>query len=80
MTSEFESIKAINDCMHDLGFVLNDNLTFKTDAVLNNPSNKRTGSICVTFNRNWHSGDGPYIDFDDVIRSFGIHHTNFKPK
>ena len=80
MDKELESMRAITDCMDDLDFNSNDSLTHQVVAVLNNPSNKRTGVITVTFNSNWHSGDGPYLDVDDAIRSFGINHTNFKPK
>lgn len=44
-----------------------------------NEKTKSRGSIQVTFNCNWHSGEGPYLEFGEEFRSFGIRYTQFKP-
>src|SRR3990172_4902259 len=75
-----ESIRAIRDCMVDLGINANDQITKTVTATLFNERTKASGTISVTFNSNWHSGDGPYLEIGDEIRSFGIQYEVFKPQ
>ena len=80
MSDPIISIGAIKQCMEDLGFHLSRRQTFDAEATIFNPKNRLSGFISVTFNSNWHSGDGPFIEVDDVIKSFGITYTSFKPQ
>ncbi len=80
MKDHIASIRAIRDCMDDLGFVINDQPSFHAQATIRNPDNGQFGSITVTFKSNWGSGDGPYIEFTDVIRGYGIGYTYFQPQ
>ena len=78
---EIESIGAIQDCMDDLGFHRGKSRTFEAHAKITNLLFKRKfGGIKIVFNSNWHSGDGPYIEMDDVIKGYNIPYTCFKPK
>lgn len=73
------SINAVQDCMADLGLSNSDENRHLVDASLFNPSNRSFGSIRITFCSNWHSGDGPYIEVGNEIKSFGISFLSFKP-
>ncbi len=78
---EIESIGAIQDCMEDLGFHLSEAQMFDAQAKIVNLFNERKrGRIKVTFQSNWHSGDGPYIEMDEAIKGYGIQYSCFKPK
>jgi len=80
MNDEILSIGAIKKCMDDLDLHPSKQLTYEVDATIYNHNNHTSGSITVTFNSNWYSGDGPFIEVDDVIKSYGIHYTSFKPR
>ena len=80
MHNHILSIGAINQCMQDLGLNKKEKLLHKVDAQIYNFKNRSFGNITVTFNCNWQSGDGPYIEVDDVIRGYGIQYESFKPQ
>ena len=80
LETELKSINAINQCMSDLGLLKSEKQKFDVDAKLYNPNNRSSGNISITFVSNWHSGDGAFIETDDIIKSYGIFYTNFKPK
>jgi hypothetical protein len=76
-----ESIGAIRDCMEELGFEQSSARTFEAKAkIINNLKKTSQGNIKVTFHSNCHSGDGPYLDADYTIKSYGIPYQEFKPK
>lgn len=78
---ELESIGAIRDCMEELGFEQTSARKFEAKAkLINNLKTTSQGRIEVTFHSNWHSGDGPYLEADYTIRSYGIPYEEFKPK
>lgn len=67
--------------MASLGFERNQKSFFTTKAtIVNNKKRTPQGSIDVTFYSNSHSGDGPYIMVDEVIKSYGIMYVEFQPK
>lgn len=66
--------------MEDLGMDKSDKPAYKVVAKMYNYKNHSSGNITVTFNCNWNSGDGPYIEVSDAIKSFDIHHESFKPQ
>lgn len=74
------SIAAIQDCMKALGIHKAEQLTHEVAAKLINLKTHASGNINAIFNSNWHSGDGPFLEFDEAIRSFGISHSCFTPK
>lgn len=79
--SQIESIGAIQDCMKALGFKASEAHSFQVEAkITNNLKPTSQGMIEVTFNSNWHSGDGPYLQADFVIKSYGIPYEEFKPR
>ncbi|MBQ4864392.1 hypothetical protein J8L98_22120 [Pseudoalteromonas sp. MMG013] len=74
------NIAEIQKCMSDLGISLVQNLQNPVNAGLFNNKTLASGDIVVNFNNNFQSGDGPFIELDDVIRSFGIQYQVFKPQ
>lgn len=66
--------------MEDLGLDRSKKPSYSVDAQMYNYKNHSSGNITVTFNCNWQSGDGPYIEVDDVIRGYGIKYESFKPQ
>ena len=77
---EIQSMGAIRECMSDMGINTNDAPTIELEAKITNLKNNLSGLISITFNCNWHSGDDPYIETDESIKSYGIQYTCFKPK
>lgn len=75
-----ESIGAIQQCMDDLGIRWQEQNINKVSATLRNNRTQAIGTVDVTFNSNWHSGDGPYVEVGDEIRGFGIPYEVFKPQ
>lgn len=65
--------------MRSLGFHVNDAPSHSTSAKLFNLGNRKSGTISVIFQSNWHSGEGPYLEVGDEIRGFGIQYMQFKP-
>ena len=55
-------------------------LVNKIEATIFNPSNNNVGNIVVTFNSNWNSSDGPYLEFDETIRGFGLYYRLYNPR
>ena len=80
MHDELLSIGAIKECMEDLGLSLSEKPSYEIDAQMFNYKNHASGNITVKFNSNWQSGDGPYIEVDDVIKGYGINFESFKPQ
>jgi hypothetical protein len=77
----FESIGAISQCMEALNLDSNAERSHTARARFANLRDRKlSGSIVVTFNSNWHSGDGPFLEFGEEIKSFGIRYTQFKPQ
>ncbi|WP_210437806.1 hypothetical protein, partial [Vibrio crassostreae] len=74
------NIAEIKECMGDLGISLEDKLLNPVEARFFNNKTHSAGNIVVTFNNNFQSGHGPYIEFDEVIRTFGISYEVFKPQ
>jgi hypothetical protein len=75
-----ESIRALAECLHDLGIETQANRCSTVDASLTNKTTGASGRTEVTVHSNWHSGDGPYFELDESIKSFGIKFTQFKPQ
>ncbi|MBE4039757.1 hypothetical protein HJ123_23140 [Vibrio parahaemolyticus] len=74
------NIAEIKECMSDLGISFDGELKNPVEARFFNNKTFSKGNIVVTFNNNFQSGQGPYIEFDEVIRSFGIPYEVFKPQ
>jgi hypothetical protein len=70
-------ISAIKQCMNDLGLSLSAH-THKVDVKFTNNSKFRVCNMVITFNCNWQSGDGPFVEVDDTIKDFGVTHSYFK--
>jgi hypothetical protein len=77
----FESIGEFRHCMESLGLNGNDERTHTVAATFCNDRERGVGgSIDAIFNSNWHDPDGPFLEFGDEIKGFGIKHMQFKPK
>ena len=75
-----KAMRELSKCMKDLGIDTARQLRNKVDAWIFNPSSKARGDITVTFHSNWSSSDGPYIEFDETIRGFGLNHAEYRPR
>lgn len=80
MDQHMNSVSAMRSLMISMGLKKSEKLEFDVCADLFNKKNRQRGNIQFKINSNWHSGDGPYLDFDETIKGFGIHFTKFEPK
>jgi hypothetical protein len=81
MNDPNKSINAIRDAMEKLDLDLAEKSSYIVRAeISNNLLDHLYGHINVKFNSNWHSGDGPFVEFGDEIKGFGIQHTHFQPR
>lgn len=65
--------------MEALGLRRSEKREFKVKPQIRNLRTDAFGPIHFSINSNWHSGDGPWLDFDDSIRGYGIPFTKFTP-
>jgi hypothetical protein len=76
-----DSYGGIRKCIDYLKIDINKNIQNLVRAKINVIApNESTGSIEVIFMSNWNSGEGPYIEFDETIKGYGIQYTQFKPQ
>ena len=76
-----DSISALRACMEFLSLDPNEARSHDVQARITLERPKASaGGIAVTFQSNWHSGDGPYLDFGDEIKGYGVRYAQFKPK
>ena len=79
MAKGMESISAMWEFMDTLGLERSKQMEFKVQAKIFNSIDKTSGVIKFKINSNWHSTSGPYLDFDETIKGFGIMFTKFDP-
>jgi hypothetical protein len=71
---------ALRACMDSLNIDLNAERIHRIDAkIFNERTRVGSGPIEVMFNSNWHSGDGPFLEFEEDLEGYGIHYREFKP-
>lgn len=75
-----ESISAIQDCMKFLGLHVDqlEHSYLFTLIEVNGKTNH--GTACGKFRNDPYSHQGPYLEFDETIRGYGIRFQEFKPQ
>lgn len=80
MNSELDSIQALKDCMDFLGLapdLIEQPFLCKVVEV---DGKYFGGTSRGRFRVDLHKHDGPFIEFDQTIRGYGLKHDQFKPR
>lgn len=74
------SVQALMDCMDNNNMNRNDTPIYRTSAYLTRLDKNAAGSVSLQFFSGQYSSFGPYVLFDETIKSFDIRFTEFKPQ
>lgn len=75
-----DSIGALQELMEYFDLHPSAHLEYGMRANIRVHGTNQGGSIRFIVNSNWHVGQGPFLDFDETIKSYGVMYTRFTPQ